>query len=108
MKDDQDDPPQNKLNDYSNLLVNPDPLTKMMNQVTMTSMQSKNEGNEIKTLFQQISQEQDWGDPTDKAAKNLWNANIAKDKLKDYVENDKIPSNCTFLSVTFYRIKAMI
>ena len=53
--------------------------------------------------LQQISQEQDWGDPIDKElaeiAKHLWHANIAKDKLKNYVENDKIRSNCTFLLV---------
>ena len=98
MEDDQDDPPQNKLKDYDNLLVNPHPVTKMMSQANMTSMQSKNECNEIKTLLQQTSQEQDWRDPIDQglaeAAKNLWHAKIAKDKLKDYLE--KMPSNYTF------------
>ena len=98
---DQNDTPQKKVKDSGNLLVNPDPVAKMMSQVSMTSTQSKNEGNEITTLLQQIFQEQDWGDPTDKelaeTAKNLWHANIAKNKLKDHVENDKIPSNCTFL-----------
>ena len=49
MEDDQDDPPQNKLKYYGNLLVNPDPVTKMMSQVNMTSTQSKNEGNDINT-----------------------------------------------------------
>ena len=67
-------------------------LAKMLKQVNMTSMQSKNK--EITTLLQQISQEQDWGEPIDEglaeAAKNLWHAKIANDKLKDYVENDKI------------------
>ena len=80
-----------------------------MNQVNMTLMQSKNEGIEITTLLQQISQEQGWGDLIDeglaKAAKNLWHANIAKEKLKDYVRNNKIPSNCTFLSVPKMSIK---
>ena len=104
MEDDQDDPPQNKLlKDPGNLLVNPDLVAKMTNKVNMTSTQSKNDGIEITTLLQHISQEQDWGHPRDDglagAAKNSWHANIAKDKLKDYVENDKIPSNCTFLSV---------
>ena len=104
VEEDQDDPPQNKLlKGLGNPLVNLDPVAKMMNQVNMTSTQSKNEGIEITTLLQQISQEQDWGDLTDKglaeAAKNLWHANIAKDMLKDYMENDNIPTNCTFLSV---------
>ena len=80
-----------------------------MNQVNMTLMQSKNEGIEITTLLQQISQEQGWGDLIDEglaeAAKNLWHANIAKEKLKDYVGNNKIPSNCTFLSVPKMSIK---
>ena len=66
MEDDQDDPPQNKLlKDPGNLLVNPDPVAKMMNQVNMSTTQSKNERIEIITLLQQISQEQDWGDPID-------------------------------------------
>ena len=104
MEDYLDDPPQNKLlKDRGNLLVNPDPGAKMMNQANRTTTQSKKDGIEITILLQQISQEQDWGDLIEKglaeAAKNLWHANIAKDKFKDYMENDKIPSKCTFLSV---------
>ena len=30
MEDDQDDPPQNKVKDSGNLLVDPDPVAKMM------------------------------------------------------------------------------
>ena len=50
------------MKDSGNLPVNSDPVAKMMNQVNMTSTHSKNEGNEITTFLQQISQEQDWGD----------------------------------------------
>ena len=103
MEDDQEDPPQNKVRDSGNLPVNPDPVAKTMSQVNMISTQYKNENYEITTLLRQIFQEQDWGDPVYKGlvgtAKNLWHANIPKDKLKDYVENEKITTNCIFLSV---------
>ena len=61
VEDDQDYPPQNKLlKDLDNLIVNPDLVAKMMNQVNKTTTQSKNEGIEITTLLQQIFPEQDW------------------------------------------------
>ena len=55
----EDDPAhttQNKVIDSGNLLVSSDPVAKMMSQVNMTSTQSKNEGNEMKTVLQEISQ----------------------------------------------------
>ena len=66
VEDNQDDPPQNKMKDSGNLLVNPDSISKMMSQIYMTLTQSKKEVNEITTLLQQVSQEQDWVDPIDK------------------------------------------
>ena len=66
VEDNQDDPPQNKMKNSGNLLVNPDSISKMMIQIYMTLTQSKKEVNEITTLLQQISQEQDWVDPIEK------------------------------------------
>ena len=47
VEDDQDDPAWRKVKDFGNLLVNPDPVAKMMSQINMTSKQYQNEGNEI-------------------------------------------------------------